>query len=77
MQRRICLTDDLINQIVYKLWLFGISQGQGAGLPNLLGARRKEPEQVGDSDRSPLQTPRDPKLYGLTEEEIVIGERRP
>ena len=26
----------------------------------LLGVRRKEPEQVRDSDTSPLQTPRDP-----------------
>ncbi len=41
--------------------LFGISQGQGVGLPNLLGARCKEPEQVRDSNTSPPQTPRDPK----------------
>jgi len=42
--------------------LSGISQGQGVGLPNWLGARRKEPEQdfgelsraVRDSDTSPL-----------------------
>ena len=41
-------------------WLFGISQGQGIGLPNLLGVWRKEPEQVRESDVSTLQTPRDP-----------------
>jgi len=53
-----------------RIWLFGISQGQGVGLPNLLGVQRKEPEQdfgelsrvVRESDMSILQTPRDPTI---------------
>jgi hypothetical protein len=41
-------------------WLFGISRGQDVGLPNLLGVRREEPEQVRDSDTSSTQPHKDP-----------------
>jgi len=44
-----------------KHWLFGILRGQGIRVPNLLGVRRNEPEQVRDSDTSSTQTPIDPK----------------
>ncbi|MDY7080027.1 MAG: glycosyltransferase family 1 protein [Chloroflexota bacterium] len=52
--------------------LFGISRGCGFGLPNLLGARREEPEQVRDSDTSSTQTPRDPK----PEASLVLAGKR-
>ena len=32
------------SQRALSFWLFGISRGQGAGLPNLLGVMGKEPE---------------------------------
>ena len=41
--------------------LFGISRGQAAGFPNLLGSHGEEPEQVRESGTS-SQTPRDPSF---------------
>ena len=47
--------------------LFGILQGRGVGVPNLLGVWRNEPEQVRESDVSTLQTPRDPVYFEVTQ----------
>ena len=46
---------------INKSRLFGISRGQGIGLPNLLGAWRKDPQQVGESDMATTRNPRDTK----------------
>ena len=51
--------EGLINMLA--LW---DQRGQGVGLPNLLGVRREEPEQVRDSDASSTQTPKDPICFG-------------
>ena len=42
--------------------LFGISQGHGVGIPNLLGPRRDKPQQVGDSGPLSTPTPKDPEF---------------
>jgi hypothetical protein len=41
-------------------WFFGISRGQGIGVPNLLGVRRNEPEQVRESDVPSTHSPGEP-----------------
>jgi len=40
--------------------LFGISQGHGVGVPNLLGGTTPHPQQVGDSGLLFMPTPKDP-----------------
>ncbi len=54
-------------ELIQELGLFGISRGQGVRVPNLLGVRREEPEQVRESDMSSTQTPKDPTLNEPTE----------
>ncbi len=44
------------------MWLFRISHDQGIGIPNLLGVKRKDPEQVRDSVMFAMQTPSDLSL---------------
>ena len=67
---------------------FGISRGHSVGIPNLLGVRRDNPQQVGDSVSLLTPTPKDPKpetpnlehIKGLVwrrNGEIIINPARP
>jgi hypothetical protein len=46
-----------------RYWLCRISRGQGTGVPNSLGVRRNEPEQVRDSTVPFVQSPREPVFW--------------
>jgi len=54
------ITEEDIAEARREMWgRFGISRGQGVGVPNLLGIQRGEPEQVRDSNASSLVSERE------------------
>ena len=53
---------EILLDLLENFRLFGISRGQGIGLPNLLGVFAPRPQQVGESDTSTTRNPRDPNF---------------